>query len=264
MGSGSWFTKKLSSTDINHLVADLLFGMVMIDAEAGDKEIDRLIDILSRRKGLDQVQLRQRALTLKRISKKEHELIAQSLRDNLTVDERVQVLKDLWLIAMADGSVKRFEEAIIKRTAAMLAISKYFYKAKEMIKSDRVKVEMKAPPSSSKTLSETEKNHLVADLLFGMIMVDGDAGEKEIDRLIYVLSGRSGLDEAQLRHKATNLEQFSEETHAGIAQKLRDHLSSHERQRVLDDLQLIAMADAGIGADEKAIYHRTASMLGIS
>ena len=264
MGSGSWFTKKLTGTDINNLVADLLFGMVVIDAEAGNKEIDRLIDILARRKGLDQLQLRQRAAKLKRISKNEHEQIAQSLRDNLTADERVQVLKDLWIIAMADGSVKRFEEAIIKRTAAMLGISKHFYKAKEMVNSERLKVQMQAPQSGGKTLSETEKNHLVADLLIGMIMVDGDAGQNEIDRLIYLLSGRSGLDEDLLRDKATNLQQFSEERHDEIAQTLRNHLSSHERQRVLDDLQLIAIADAGIGADEKAIYHRTASMLGIS
>jgi len=119
------FHKKslLSDAEIDNLIADLLFGMLWVDGKAGTNEVDHLIKILATRSDIDESLLRQRSSHSKQINNKELEYIAQSLCDNLPSQERVQLLRNLWEIIMADGVADRYEEALFNRVAAMLGIT---------------------------------------------------------------------------------------------------------------------------------------------
>jgi uncharacterized tellurite resistance protein B-like protein len=104
--------------------AALMFEIGRADRELDDAERDQLRDLLARRFGLDAAALDE----IERLAEAEVEeandlyQFTQLVNEHYGPAERIEVVRNLWRVAWADGVVDAHEEHLIRRIADLLHV----------------------------------------------------------------------------------------------------------------------------------------------
>ena len=107
-------------------LAALLIHCMVIDGAISDKERETLRSVLTRSFGLDGADL---DLLIAEAMAAEQEAIdlyrfTSVLKRQLSVDQRVRVVENLWEMVFADGDSHEFEENLVWRVAELLSVSR--------------------------------------------------------------------------------------------------------------------------------------------
>ncbi len=114
-------TEKLSSLEMQDLISRFLLHMVWTDGRAGQKELDLVVKILTHDFHVDP-DLVIREINNFNPSKQDMDAIADALRENLPVTERIQLLRDIWAIALTHEGKLNYEEEMFYLAAEHLDI----------------------------------------------------------------------------------------------------------------------------------------------
>lgn len=114
-----------SADDSRLAVAALLVHSMTVDGATGEAEHAKLADLLTRKFGVSGADL---DLLVKDAVEAENEAVdlyrfTSVLKRQLSEQERIRVIEDLWEIAYADGASHEFEENLVWRVAELLGVS---------------------------------------------------------------------------------------------------------------------------------------------
>ena len=114
-----------SADDSRLAVAALLVHLMTIDGMTSDVERAKLEDLLSRKFGASGRDL---DLLVRDATEAENEAVdlyrfTSVLKRQMSEDERIRVIENLWEIAYADGVSTEFEENLVWRVAELLGVS---------------------------------------------------------------------------------------------------------------------------------------------
>jgi uncharacterized tellurite resistance protein B-like protein len=119
--------------DISLAVTAVMIEIMHIDGKLEEAEHNEIIMAVEKRFGLpaEEVhELVERAKIEKANATDMHRFTSQIIK-HYSTEERIDFLKDLWQIAMADGHVDPYEEQLIRRTAELVGVyHKEFIQAK--------------------------------------------------------------------------------------------------------------------------------------
>jgi uncharacterized tellurite resistance protein B-like protein len=119
--------------DISLAVTAVMIEIMHIDGKLEEAEHNEIIMAVEKRFGLpaEEVhELVERAKIEKSNATDMHRFTSQIIK-HYSTEERIDFLKDLWQIAMADGHVDPYEEQLIRRTAELVGVyHKEFIQAK--------------------------------------------------------------------------------------------------------------------------------------
>lgn len=119
--------------DISLAVTAVMIEIMHIDGELEEAEHNEIIVAVEKRFGLstDEVhKLVEKAKQAKANANDLHQFTSQIIK-HYSTEERIDFLKELWQIAMADGHVDPYEEQLIRRTAELIGVyHKEFIQAK--------------------------------------------------------------------------------------------------------------------------------------
>jgi len=113
--------KKLSVGELKDLVAKVLLQMVWIDGSADEREVLVVARILEHVYRLPHAAVRQEIDTFDH-KRQNIDALAKALRENLPLRDRVQLMRDLWSVAIATGEATPHEQAFFYRVATALGI----------------------------------------------------------------------------------------------------------------------------------------------
>jgi uncharacterized tellurite resistance protein B-like protein len=118
-------TRHFADDDVRLALAALLVHSMVIDGVVSPEERAKLRDLLSRNFGLTGADL---DLLVADAAAAESEAVdlyrfTSVLRRQMSHDERIRVIENLWEIAYADGTSHEFEENLVWRVAGLLGVS---------------------------------------------------------------------------------------------------------------------------------------------
>ncbi len=110
--------------DISLAITAVMVEIMHIDGKLDEAEHNEIITAVEKRFGLSTQEVHE----LVEQAKKEvgnandmHQFTSQIIK-HYTTEERIDFLKELWQIAMADGHVDPYEEQLIRRTAELIGV----------------------------------------------------------------------------------------------------------------------------------------------
>ena len=114
-----------SADDSRLAVAALLVHSMTIDGATSDAERAKLEDLLTRRFGISGPDLE---LLVKDATEAENDAVdlyrfTSVLKRQMSEEERIRVIENLWEIAYADGATHEFEENLVWRVAELLGVT---------------------------------------------------------------------------------------------------------------------------------------------
>lgn len=119
--------------DISLAVTAVMIELMHIDGELEDAEHNQIMVAVEKWFGLstDEVhKLVEKAKLAKANANDLHQFTSQIIK-HYSTEERIDFLKELWKIAMADGHVDPYEEQLIRKTAELVGVyHKEFIQAK--------------------------------------------------------------------------------------------------------------------------------------
>lgn len=119
--------------DISLAVTAVMIEIMHIDGKLEEAEHNEIIMAVEKRFGLSTVEVHElveKAKVEKANATDMHRFTSQIIK-HYSTEERIDFLKDLWQIAMADGHVDPYEEQLIRRTAELVGVyHKEFIQAK--------------------------------------------------------------------------------------------------------------------------------------
>jgi len=119
--------------DISLAVTAVMVEIMHIDGKLEEAEHNEIIVAVEKRFGLptkEVHELVEKAKVEKANATDMHRFTSQIIK-HYSTEERIDFLKDLWQIAMADGHVDPYEEQLIRRTAELIGVyHKEFIQAK--------------------------------------------------------------------------------------------------------------------------------------
>jgi uncharacterized tellurite resistance protein B-like protein len=126
--------RHLNPDDTRLALAALLVHCASIDGAASEAERDSLHDLLSRSFGLTGADL---DTLLKDAAAAEREAVdlyrfTSVLKRQLSEDERIRVIEDLWKVVYADGKSHEFEENLVWRVAELIGVHRQDRIAKKL------------------------------------------------------------------------------------------------------------------------------------
>jgi len=115
-------------------------------------------------------------------------------------------------------------------------------------------------------LPETDARRAMAALLVRLARTDGDYAASEIARIDLILGRRYALnptDAAILRSEAELLEAEAPDT-VRFTRSIKAHTAHEDRDRVIEDIWELALADGSRSDDEDSLIRMVAPLLGIN
>lgn len=119
--------------DITLAVAALMVEVMMMDGRLDQDEHRVIFSLLNRRFNLSDEALGKLVERAKAEAEKAHDLFQFTSRiiKAYPIDERSDIIRELWRVAMADGHVDAYEEQLIRRIAELIGVQhKHFITAK--------------------------------------------------------------------------------------------------------------------------------------
>lgn len=110
--------------DLSLAVSALMIEIMHIDGEMADAEHEEINKALQKRFSLSDQEtqsLIKKAQDASEQATDFHQFSSQ-IKDNYSTEERIDVLKDLWRVAMADGHIDSHEEHLIRRVANLIGV----------------------------------------------------------------------------------------------------------------------------------------------
>jgi uncharacterized tellurite resistance protein B-like protein len=110
--------------DISLAVTAVMIEIMHIDGKLEEAEHNEIIVAVEKRFGLSTAEVHElveKAKTAKANATDMHRFTSQIIK-HYSTEERIDFLKDLWQIAMADGHVDPYEEQLIRRTAELVGV----------------------------------------------------------------------------------------------------------------------------------------------
>lgn len=118
--------KKLTSRKhgISLAVTAVMVEIMHIDGKLDDAEHNTIIEAIEKRFGIstsevDRLIEEAKQATVDAIDL--HQFTSQIIKHYKTA-ERIEIIKELWLVAMADGHIDPHEESLIRRTAELIGV----------------------------------------------------------------------------------------------------------------------------------------------
>jgi uncharacterized tellurite resistance protein B-like protein len=115
----------LTQADIQLAAAILMFEVIMSDGHVDRMEIAELVEILRKQFGLSGEAIGEILEQVRTVSgeKLELEPFCMKLRQYWDDDQRLRLLNDLWIIALADQTIDNRERIMIDKFARSLGLS---------------------------------------------------------------------------------------------------------------------------------------------
>jgi uncharacterized tellurite resistance protein B-like protein len=115
-------TRKLH--DISLAVTAIMVEIMRIDGQLEEAEHNEIIIAVERRFGLSTKEVHHLVEKAKHETAQANDLhqFTSQIIKHYSTDERIDFLKELWQIAMADGHVDPYEEQLIRRTAELIGV----------------------------------------------------------------------------------------------------------------------------------------------
>ena len=110
--------------DVSLAVAALMVEIMRLDDRLEDAEHSQIVLTLEQRFGLTESEIHELIENAKREADEAldmHQFTSVVVK-GFTTDERIDILTELWLVAMADGYVDPYEEQLIRRIADLLGL----------------------------------------------------------------------------------------------------------------------------------------------
>ena len=105
-------------------VAVLLVEVMRIDGRLDKAEHNEIVQALEKRFQLTEEEVLQIIEQAKLESSRANDLhkFTSQVISHFPTDERIDILRELWRVAMADGHVDPYEEQLIRRTAELIGV----------------------------------------------------------------------------------------------------------------------------------------------
>jgi uncharacterized tellurite resistance protein B-like protein len=110
--------------DISLAVTAVMIDIMKADDKLEDSEHQAIFSAIEKRFKLssDEVEaLIEEAKTATDKAMDMHQFTSLII-DHFSTDERIDILKELWLVAMADGEIDAYEEQLIRRAAKLIGV----------------------------------------------------------------------------------------------------------------------------------------------
>ena len=110
--------------DISLAVTAVMVEIMHIDGKLDDAEHDTIIEAVEKRFGLSTTEVHELVEKAKKATADAndmHQFTSQIIKHYKT-EERIEIIKELWQIAMADGHIDPHEDNLIQRTAELIGV----------------------------------------------------------------------------------------------------------------------------------------------
>jgi len=119
--------------DIATAVAALMVEVMLMDGRLDDAEHNVIASLLQRRFKLDDDEIHILIARATRAADKAHDLFQFTSRiiKAYPINQRSEIIRELWRVAMADGHADAYEEQLIRRIAELIGVQhQHFIDAK--------------------------------------------------------------------------------------------------------------------------------------
>jgi len=115
--------------DIALAVAALMVEVMMIDGRLDEAEHSVISSLLQRRFDLSAGDIHKLIERAKAAADKAHDLFQFTSRiiKGYPINERSDIIRELWRVAMADGHVDAYEEQLIRRIAELIGVHHHHF-----------------------------------------------------------------------------------------------------------------------------------------
>lgn len=123
-----FFADDSNDTSVNRpvslAVAALLVEVMRIDDRLEKAEQSAVFNALEKRYGLNRDELNALIKQAKQETADAHDLhqFTSQVKEHYSVEERIEIVTELWQVAMADGHIDKHEEHVIRRVADLLGV----------------------------------------------------------------------------------------------------------------------------------------------
>jgi len=113
------------SLDITLAVTALMVEVMMMDGRLDDAERNEIVAALKARFGLTDNDARKQIDRATVRADKSHDLhqFTSRIINEYPFEERADIIRELWQVAMADGHVDAYEEQLIRKIADLIGVS---------------------------------------------------------------------------------------------------------------------------------------------
>lgn len=115
----------LSHDDAEVAIAALLVRIARADNHYGNDERRHIDALLARRRGLSEADAADRRAAAEMVEAEAPDTVrfTRAIKDRIPLDERAEVIGDMWEIALADGKRSADEDAAIRLAASLLGVT---------------------------------------------------------------------------------------------------------------------------------------------
>ena len=113
------------SVSANLITAALMVEVMQADFHLDDREQQEFINVLKQSFKLDEeevLELSELAQTKVDQATSLYEFTRQ-INDSFTPEEKLELIKNMWRVAFADGEIDRYEDGVIRRVAELIYVS---------------------------------------------------------------------------------------------------------------------------------------------
>jgi len=105
-------------------VAALLVEVMRMDGRLDEEERLEIVTALKNRFHLSEQEIDTLIETAHREVEQSHDLhrFTSTVTSHFKTEERIDIVRELWLVAMADGEVDAYEEQLIRRVAELIGV----------------------------------------------------------------------------------------------------------------------------------------------
>lgn len=105
-------------------VTALLVEVMRMDGRLDENERLAIVAALKSRFHLSETEIDSLIDEARRETERSHDLhrFTSQITGNFPTAERIDIIRELWLVAMADGEVDPYEEQLIRRTAELIGV----------------------------------------------------------------------------------------------------------------------------------------------
>ena len=124
-----WFgldePEEIKTVDINHAAAALMVEIMAADNQWEDVEAGQIKDLLKNQLGLTGLEADEILQEASEQQKSAHDLyqFTSVINEHYSSEQKYQLLKQLWLVAFADGQIDRYEEHMIRKLSELLHLA---------------------------------------------------------------------------------------------------------------------------------------------
>jgi len=124
-----WFgldqPEQIEAMDINHAAAALMVEIMAADHQWDDVEEQQIKALLNSQLGIAEAEADEILQEASERQKSAHDLyqFTSVINEHYNNDQKYQLLKQLWLVAFADGQIDRYEEHMIRKLSELLHLA---------------------------------------------------------------------------------------------------------------------------------------------